>query len=286
MIKFFLEYCLYSKGLSPNTVIKYKKWLKKFWLYLEKIWKDQGNPEDIKIEDVFWFIADMRQAGLTPWTCNANIDWVKVYFRYLRDMLDKDVLDYKKIFHCKYHNKDVGFYDDNEKNQIKNLIDSGVWKKGITQLKNKLLTYILLQTWLRCHELAKIRVDEIWENLRVLGKWWKIRTVYLRPELLEMIGEYLSKRKRESEWLFPATTNGHIREWSIRTIFCKMTRTLWFHIHAHKFRHTFATDLLHIPWSSIYDVAKLMGHSRISTTQIYLGTNQENLKRLQFWLAF
>lgn len=286
MIQQFLDYSLYTRGLSINTIIKDRKWLKKFWLYLQNIWKDLENPEEITLEDVFWFIKSMRDAWLVPWSCNANIDWIKAYFYYLKNVLDMNVLDPKKICYCKLVDRDVGFYDDKEKYLIKNLINRGVGIKETTQLRNRLLTYMLLHTGLRCHELAKIKVNEIWENLRVLGKWWKLRTVYLRPELLEMIEEYLSARKRESEWLFPATTQGHIREWSIRTIFNKMSRTLGFRIHAHKFRHTFATDLLHIPWSSIYDVAKLMGHSNTRTTEIYLGTTSDSLKKLQFWLSY
>ena len=145
---------------------------------------------------------------------------------------------------------------------------------------------MFLQTWLRCHELAKIKVSEIWESLQIVGKGGKLRTVYLRPELLEMIEEYLEERKRESEYLFDSTKDWHIREWYIRTIFNKVSKKVWFHVHAHKFRHTFATDLLHIPWANIFNVATLMGHSRITTTQIYLWVDNSELKKLQFSLNY
>ena len=135
-------------------------------------------------------------------------------------------------------------------------------------------------------ELAKIKVNEIWENLQIVGKGGKLRTVYLRPELLEMIEEYLEERKRESEYLFDSTKDWHIREWYIRTIFNKISKKVWFHVHAHKFRHTFATDLLHIPWANIYNVAKLLWHKEITTTQIYLWLDEWELKKLQFSLNY
>jgi site-specific recombinase XerD len=190
------------------------------------------------------------------------------------------------VEYIKVPDRQVGFFSEKEKNQIIKTVKEWVGVKDITQMRNRLLTYILMQTWLRCHELAKIKVSEIWESLQIVGKGKKLRTVYLRKELLDMIGEYLSKRKRKSEYLFDSTKEWHMREWSIRNIFNRMTKKLWFHIHAHKFRHTFATDLLHIPWSNIFNVAKLMWHSKITTTQIYLWVNDSELKNLQFRLDF
>lgn len=63
-----------------------------------------------------------------------------------------------------------------------------------------------------------------------------------------------------------------------------MSKALWIHIYAHKFRHTFATGLLKLKWSNIYNIARLLGHKNISTTQIYIWYNNTELKNLQFSL--
>jgi len=288
MIERYIDYIQYTKWYSFNTVTKYRKWLNKFECFLLERWKTTNRPEEIELTDALEFISHLMKSGLQPSSCNSNLDGVKGFLNYLREILQMDVLDPYRIKYVKEPQKSIWYYSEEQKRLIINTVDNWIWKKGITQLRNKLLTYMLLHTGLRCHEIAKIKVEEIWESLQVVGKGWKLRTVYLRPELLDMIGEYLDKRDNDSEYLFPSHNidGGHIREWSIRNIYNKLTKKLWFHIHAHKFRHTFATDLLHLPWSNIYDVSKLMGHSRITTTQIYLGTNQESLKRLQFWLAF
>ena len=288
MIEKYLDYVQYTRCLSLCTVRFYKVCLKRFDLFLWSIGKTIEKSEDITIQDIYSFTAFMSKS----WLAEKTIDWsmaaLRVYFRYLSEICNLNVLEWNKIKWIKVHDRNIGFYNEEEKNQILKTVDQWVGKKEITQLRNKLLTYMLMHTWLRCHEIAKIRVDEIWESLQVVGKWWKRRVVFLRKELLDMIYEYLSKREKNSDYLFASHNldGGHIREWSIRNIYIKLTKKLWFHIHAHKFRHTFCTDLLHIPWSNIYDVSKLMGHSRITTTQIYLGTNQESLKKLQFWLAF
>ena len=285
MIERYLDYIQYTKCLALNTVNRYKKGIMKFERYLQSIWKTLERSEEIKLIDVLEFIGSLRKAWLVEKSCNSFLDWVKGILRYEREILEMNVLHDRKIEYLKEPDKQIWFFKKEEKRRIINEVKRGVGKKELTQLRNRLLTYMLMQTWLRCHEIAKIKVEEIWENLQVIGKGQKLRTIYLRPELLEMIGEYLSKRKRESEYLFDSTTEWrHLREWSIRNIFIRMSRKLGFHIHAHKFRHTFATDLLHLRGSNIFNVSKLMGHSRITTTQIYLGVNDTELKNLQFRL--
>jgi site-specific recombinase XerD len=288
MIEKYLEYVKYTRWLSICTVILYRNSLKRFEIFLNSIWKELEAPEKITIQDIFSFTTWMSKKWLSEKTIRSNLLALRVFFHYLEEIMNMNVLEWKKIKWVKVHEKNIWFYNEEEKSQILKTVDQWIGKKDITKLRNKVLTYMLMYTWLRCHEVAKIKVGEIWESLQVVGKWWKRRTVYLRPELLDMIWDYLSKREKESDYLFPSHNidGGHIREWSIRNIYNKLTKKLWFRIFPHKFRNTFCTDLLHIPWSSIYDVAKLMGHSSIKTTEIYLWTNSDILKKLQFWLQF
>lgn len=286
MIEKYLNYIKYTRDYSKYTLIRYRKWLKKFESFLEKIWKTLERPEEIELIDAYEFIADMKKNWLKWWSVNAVLWWVKGYLMFAKNILEMNVIEAWKIKYCKRERPEIWFFNKEQKSQILNAVNEWVWGREIVQLRNKLLTYILMQTWLRCYEIAKIKVEEIWEDLTVLGKWWKVRHVFLREELLDMIHEYLEKRKRKSEYLFDGSISGHLREWSIRNIFHKMTKSLWIRIHAHKFRHTFATDILHIPWCSVYDAAVLLGHSKITTTQIYLWVDRENLKNLQFKLDF
>lgn len=286
MIQNFLNYLQYTRWLSINTVIRYRKWLKKFEWYLCKVWKTINDPETIKLYDIYSFISEMWADGSQPTSCNNVINAIRAYLRYCT-ILELNVVDASKIYWCKVPEKSIWFFNKEEKKLILKEVNKWIGKSSIVKLRNRLLTYMFLHTWLRCHELAKIKVNEIWECLQVIGKWKKRRVVYLKKELLDMIGEYLSKRKRkESEYLFDATTEWHIRESSIRGIYRKLTKSLWFRIHAHKFRHTFATDLIHIPWANIYNVAKLLWHKEITTTQIYLWLDEWELKKLQFSLNY
>ena len=282
----YINYIKYTRQLADDTVIFYEKWLKYFEKYLVIIWKTIEDPENIKLVDVYNFIEDLGKQGLSSKTIAGIINSVRAYIKYCKEIIELEVIDYNKIKAPKVREKEIWFFSKEEKRTILDLVNRGVWKKEETVLRNKLLTYLFLHTWLRCWELSKIKVCDIWESLQVIGKWWKRRFVYLRPEILDLIYLYLWKRKKQSDYLFPWNKGGHIGRIHIVHIFNKMSKECWVHIHAHKFRHTFCTDLLHVPWANIYSVSKLMGHSRITTTQIYLWADNTELKQLQFWLKY
>lgn len=287
MIDKFIFYSSYIRGLSHHTVDRYTLTLDKFNLFLNKIWKDLDKPEEITINDIYDYLGFIKKKGLLPSSCNSILQAIRAYFKYLHNIQELHVLDHRRIISCKMPEKNLGFFNELDKVKILNAVKEWIGVKETTQIKNKLLTYMLLHTGLRVHELAKIKVSELSESLQVVGKGGVLRYVYLRKELLDMIKLYLSKRKKKSEYLFPAHSwEDHMKTWSIQNVYKKLSKQLGIHIHPHKFRHTFATDLLHLPWANIYNVAKLMGHKRITTTQIYLWVNDWELKKLQFWLKF
>lgn len=286
MLQKYLDYIQYTRCLSEYTVIYYRKDLKKFEQYLSGIWKTVEQPEDIDLSDVYEFTAWMNKSWLCKKTISWILDGVRSYFHYLSDILGMNVINAKKIPAVKVPEKNIGFFSEEDKKKIFDIVNQGFWYKEETKLRNKLLVYLFLHLWLRCVELTRIKVCDIWENMQVIGKWGKRRFVYLRPEILDMVYLYLGKRKRNSDYLFSGYKGWHLTTDQISHVFAKMSKKAGIHIHSHKFRHTFATDLLHIPWSNIYNVARLLGHKNISTTQIYLGTNNQELKKLQFWLKF
>lgn len=285
MIENYVNYITYTRQYSDNTVIWYKKCLKKFDEYLATIGKKVDDPENIKLVDVYNFMEDMSKNGLSAKTCAWTIDWVRGYLKYCKNVMELDIIDIRKIKSPKIPDKEIWFFSDEEKQHILKVVNGGVWAKDITKLRNKLLTYMLLHTGLRCHEIAKIKVNDIGQSLQIIGKWWSRRFVYLRPELLDMIYLYLAKRKRKSDYLFDGN-KGHLTTDRIRRIYSNLSKEIWIHIHPHKFRHQFAVDLLRLPWSNIYSVSKLLGHKKITTTQIYLWADNTELKQLQFWLKY
>ena len=280
----FFNYIV-SRGYSQSTLTWYKFTLGKFEERLAWKGKSIDDPENIKLVDIYNFIEKLNEDDVSPRTRAWIIDWVRGYLKYCKEIVELDIVDLHKIKSPKVPDREIWFFNKEQKEQILKLFNKWVGKSEIVKLRNKLLTYMLLHTGLRCHEIAKIKVCEIWESLQVIGKWGKRRFVFLRKEILDLIYLYLGKRKRKSDFLFD-WTKGHLTTDRIRRIFNTQSKKLWFRIHTHKFRHTFATDLLHVPWANIFAVSKLLGHKKITTTQIYLGTDNSELKKIQFWLSF
>jgi site-specific recombinase XerD len=288
MIEQYIDHILYVMWLSKLTAITYQYSLIEFNNFLKSLWKTLDNPEWITLVDINKWIIE--QKDLNNKTINKRLASIKGYLNWLRDN-NSDVLDPSAIKCLKKVDRPIGYFSQQEKKKILKFVNEGYWNCEEIQLRNKLLVYVLMFTWLRIHEALNIKTKDVQESIQIIGKWWKHRWTFFRPEILDIAKEYLNKRKTYSEYLFCTVWNNkHSKRWekldtsSARVMFMRMSKALWIHIYAHKFRHTFATGLLKLKWSNIYNIAKLLGHKNISTTQIYLWYNNQELKKLQFSL--
>ena len=288
MIEQYIDHILYVMWLSKLTAITYQYSLIEFNNFLKSLWKTLDNPEWITLVDINKWIIE--QKDLNNKTINKRLASIKGYLNWLRDN-NSDVLDPSAIKCLKKVDRPIGYFSQQEKKKILKFVNEWYWNCEEIQLRNKLLVYVLMFTWLRIHEALNIKTKDVQESIQIIGKWWKHRWTFFRPEILDIAKEYLNKRKTYSEYLFCTVWNNkHSKRWekldtsSARVMFMRMSKALWIHIYAHKFRHTFATGLLKLKWSNIYNIARLLGHKNISTTQIYIWYNNTELKNLQFSL--
>ena len=288
MIEQYIDHILYVIWLSKLTAVTYQYSLIEFNNFLKSLWKTLDNPEWITLVDINKWIIE--QKDLNNKTINKRLASIKGYLNWLRDN-NSDVLDPSAIKCLKKVDRPIGYFSQQEKKKILKFVNEGYWNCEEIQLRNKLLVYVLMFTWLRIHEALNIKTKDVQESIQIIGKWWKHRWTFFRPEILDIAKEYLNKRKTYSEYLFCTVWNNkHSKRWekldtsSARVMFMRMSKALWIHIYAHKFRHTFATGLLKLKWSNIYNIARLLGHKNISTTQIYIWYNNTELKNLQFSL--
>lgn len=288
MIEQYIDHILYVIWLSKLTAITYQYSLIEFNNFLKSLWKTLDNPEWITLVDINKWIIE--QKDLNNKTINKRLASIKGYLNWLRNN-NSDVLDPSAIKCLKEVDRPIGYFSQQEKMKILKFVNEGYWNCEEIQLRNKLLVYVLMFTWLRIHEALNIKTKDVQESIQIIGKWWKHRWTFFRPEILDIAKEYLNKRKTYSEYLFCTVWNNkHSKRWekldtsSARVMFMRMSKALWIHIYAHKFRHTYATGLLKLKWSNIYNIARLLGHKNISTTQIYLWYNNTELKNLQFSL--
>ena len=148
--------------------------------------------------------------------------------------------------------------------------------------RDRALVEILYCTGCRVSEIVQLNrsnVDFASQNMIVLGKGNKQRTVYISDVAMLYLSEYINSRKDTNEALFVGIKSPYKRlsknaiESRLKTLGRSANVQ---NVYPHRYRRTLATNLLN-RGTSIQDVAQILGHEQISTTQIYYQSNQENV---------
>lgn len=136
-------------------------------------------------------------------------------------------------------------------------------------------------TGCRVSEVARLNIDDIdFENMEctVLGKGNKERTVYLSEVAAMNLGEYLASREDGNEALFTGKGTERLGKNGIEVLLKRLGKKAGvINVHPHRYRRTLATNLLD-RGMNIQDVAVILGHADLKTTQVYCYISQKNVK--------
>jgi len=275
----FLRYLLIDKGYSNNTIESYKRDLEKFLDF-----NKNKNIEDIKNEDLKEYVKYLKEINLNEKSVARNISSLKSFYKFL--IIEKYINN---------NPTDALFLPKVKKSLPNTLSEDEVLKLLDIKLtdnfsyRNKAMLELIYATGLRVSELINLKLQDIdltQDIIRTFGKGSKERVIpigdYAKEYLEKYIYEYRgSILKREScEYLF---LNNHGK---------KMTRQGFFKIlkkiakekgidkefSPHTLRHSFASHLLKYG-ADLRTIQELLGHSDISTTQIYTHITNEELKK-------
>lgn len=264
----FIEYLKIEKRYSENTIMAYKRDLNHFY----KFYLKEGNEviDELLIKN---YLASLYINNKKKITVSRKISSLKSFYKFL----NKKGLD---------ENNAIQFISFPKKEKLlPSIISEDEMEKLLTYksdrdffYRNKAIIYILYSTGIRVSELVNLKVEDIDLNDRILkveGKGKKQRIAPFSNQTKEVIEEYLKMErhkisKTDCVFLFvnkngiKITSRGVeliIENISIKTLGNKK-------IHPHIFRHTFATNLLN-NGADLRVVQELLGHSSLSTTQIY-----------------
>lgn len=296
----FLEYIEIEKGRSNRTIKNYHFYLERFTTWAQKE-KGITKPSQLNSNTIrsyrLWLnrkenVRD-RNGEYKKSTQNYHLIALRTFLKYLARQ-DIKSLPAEKIELAKQEQREVEFLTEQE---IDKLLDAPnhLKKKGLTFLRDKAILETLFSTGLRVSELANLNIDDVNLQTRefaVRGKGGKVRVVFLSKNAAKSISEYLKARHDTDGALFIGHDKAakardedgkdaslNITPRSIQRLIKKYAKMagIMKKITPHVLRHSFATDLL-MNGADIRSVQSMLGHSSITTTQIYTHVTNKQLK--------
>jgi site-specific recombinase XerD len=295
----FLTYLEIERNRSVRTVRNYDFYLKRFFG-----WAKGVEPEDLTLDHVrnfrIWLNRYTDRFGKTmkKSTQNYHLIALRSFLKYLAKR-DVTTLAPEKIELAKMPERSVAFLEEGELNRLLEAPLAGVMKFGgddkgypLLPLRDKAILEMLFSTGMRVSELASLNKDMV--NLKrdeftIRGKGDKPRVVFVSQQARYWLGVYLSKRTDVEPYMFIGMDRARsgrdeivpLTARSIQRIVERYTKKAGItkRITPHTMRHTFATDLLR-NGADIRSVQTMLGHSSITTTQIYTHITDERLREV------
>ncbi len=289
----FLDYLEVIQNKSPKTIEQYSRHLNKFCDYLEdkNINSYEFKIENLDLDLAEWFRSSLYKdnPNISIKTANAYMITLRAFLKYAQKKSIKTLAP-TSIELVKADSRHIEFLNKEELERLFNAPDTSniIWFRDLTIME------CIYSTWLRISELTNLNIKDI--NLKrkefaVRWKWRKIRLVFLTNNAAQLIKEYLEKRNDPYSPLF---IRHNIKKDNISSIDDESMRLTRFfitkmikkyaqkafilkNISAHTLRHSFATTLLN-NWADIRSIQEMLGHSSITTTQVYTHVTNPKLK--------
>jgi len=259
-----LETELRIRGFSENTIKTYLIHNKLFLEYIKK------QPYEINEDNIKEYFASLQSKGAS----NKTLALKKASLNFLYN----EILN-KKLLNFKTPKAEKKIPEILNKEEIKKLINSA------KNIKSRLMIKILYSTGLRVSELINLRLKDLSidkkEGWVRKGKGSKDRFFKLSDLILEDLKKYVSTLDKKEIYLFPGK-NQTLTTRNIQKILLKVAEKAGINkrVTPHKLRHSFATHLLESGVDIRY-IQTLLGHSSISTTEIYTKVSTEKLKDIK-----
>ena len=267
----YLIVCKTLKGLSILTLKAYKIDLKQFCDFM-----NQRNCFDKN--ELNSYINTLHKQ-YKPKSAKRKIACVKAFYRYMEieDIIDsnpfhKIILKYKEPLelprtiplNCVQEMLTYAYKQ--------HLVAVTEYQKEVT-LRNIVVLELSFSTGMRVSEISNLKTSAINfsdNTIRIFGKGSKERIMCITDDLCNAIKNYTTIRSYELDYLFVNRVGNRLSEQSIRYMINDYANAVNapLHITPHMFRHTFATEL-HNEDVDIRYIQQFLGHSSISTTQIY-----------------
>ncbi|MBU0722858.1 tyrosine-type recombinase/integrase [Patescibacteria group bacterium] len=289
----FLEYLEIEKGRNLKTIGNYNHYLTRFLDY-SQLTDPAGITDEVVRNYRLWLnrqivsVKHVSRATIKKNTQNYHLIALRMFLKYLLrrkiQSLSPDQIELAKV-----PQRSIDMISEAELERLL-VAPSG---ESVKDLRDKAILELLFSTGLRVSELCSLSryIDLKKDEFSIRGKGDKIRVVFFSQEAKDAVKKYLAKRtdmdealfasfnairkdahKKESCRLTPRSVERIVKHYAIKAGISKK-------VTPHIIRHSFATDLLQ-NGADLRSVQTMLGHSDISTTQIYTHITDKRLKEV------
>ncbi len=274
LLQTFLNHCLVERGLSKNTVNAYRRDLTGF---VEFLLKSKVDIEDVDAESVSKFVSELRVRGLSESSIARKVVAIRSWYAFMeKDAGVKNKV--KEYLPPKIPKRLPKALTIDEVSRLINSCDD-----SIIGIRNRALLEVLYATGARVSEVVLLNTADITKSedsvvtVKVKGKGGKERLVPLGSFAQNALDQYLVRarpvllKKKSTAALFLNETLGTrlSRQSGWQVVKDSADRAkITSEVSPHSLRHSFATHLLD-GGADIRVVQELLGHSSVTTTQIY-----------------
>lgn len=286
--KFLNEFLVYLgsiRGYSQNTISSYRIDLERFLHFLNS--KNIDDLNDVSKMILSNYFSTLDALGLSTKSIARNYSSIKSFFRYLsaNDYITQNPALKFKGPKVKVHPPEVLSFSEIEK------ILEQPNTKTLLGLRDKAMLEFAYATGVRVSELINLKINDLFfeeEIVRIFGKGSKERFVPIGSHAIFWIEQYLvkvrpalAKKNLSGNYLFLNSRGGKLSRMGFFKILRQYVQEAKIdkNVHPHTIRHSFATHLLE-RGADIRVVQELLGHSKISTTQIYTHIDRTMLREV------
>ncbi len=276
----YIEYLEIEKGLAVNTLLAYRCDLYSLSQFFNKI--GIKSLDDITRTHLNLYIKDLYDKKYTPGSITREIASIKGFFKWL------NINEYIK------HNPALAI----EQPKLPKRLPKVLSLKEITTLLNsslntleKAILELLYASGLRVSELTDLQINNIdtkTRYLRCLGKGSKERIVPIGKKACQALEKYFKQREYiikkyniKSKFCFLKDSGKKLTRQDVYSFINSLGKNIDKDISPHTIRHSFATHLLE-NGADLRVVQELLGHSDVSTTQLYTHISKKRLKEIYF----
>ena len=269
----YIDYVEFEKGLSKNTAFAYKTDLLEFFEFFH--WSGYNNMTE---ENILKYIENIREKKQT--TIMRKITSIRTFYDYLFKSGKVDNTPTENLDKFKKGSYMPEVLSLDEIKAIFQAIDNSLRGK-----RDKVILKLLMATGARISEILNLKLEDIDENIqfvKIKGKGNKSRVIPLYREVSEDVYFYINNvRKKiiknpESFLLFNGVTRGifwnNLKKYAKNAKICK-------NVYPHIFRHSVATLMIK-NGADLRIIQEILGHSSISTTEIYTHLAKNELKNI------